>query len=83
MWRTFFRRDFIINATYPICKDCLFFQPHNGSAPTDLAKCTKYGKKDVVTGKLTHGFASIIRSEEDKCGIKGIDFRPFVGRDKK
>ena len=60
MWRTFFRKDFIINAAYLICKDCLFYQPHNGSSPSDLAKFKKYGKKDIITGKITYGFSSII-----------------------
>jgi len=80
MWKTFFRRDFIINASYPICKNCLFYQPHHGSSPTDLAKCTKYGKKDVVTGKITYGFATIVRYDEDKCGTKGIDYKKLESK---
>jgi hypothetical protein len=27
-----------VQAAYPICKNCVYFQPHNGSSPMDLAK---------------------------------------------
>jgi len=41
----------------------------------DLAKCTKYGKKDVITGKVTYSFASVCRVDNDKCGNNGVDWQ--------
>lgn len=75
MFRRLLNKEFIINAAYPICKNCVYFQPHNGSTPMDLAKCTKYGKKDVITGKVTYSFASVCRTDQDKCGNNGVDWQ--------
>lgn len=52
-------------ALVPICKDCKFLAN---------SECKKFGDINLVTGKITHSSAKYIRSDESKCGIKGVWF---------
>ena len=55
-----------ICALVPICKDCKFLG--------DNSECKKFGDINFVTGKISHTSAKYIRSDETKCGIKGVWF---------
>jgi hypothetical protein len=66
----------IENGAYPLCKKCVYFQPH----PLDilfnnrLGKCTKYGKREVVSGNIVYDYATVCRLSNYKCGVTGKDF---------
>ena len=53
-------------ALVPICKDCKFLGANS--------QCKKFGDVDLVTGEISHTSAKYIRSDETKCGTKGIWF---------
>ena len=65
----------------PACSECRFFQPAEGysrfrSTPVNpyLSKCTKFGTKNIITGKIKYNFAINNRLEEEKCGFEGNHF---------
>jgi len=67
----------------PACSECRFFRPPEGysrfrSTPVNpyLAQCTKFGTKNIITGKIKYHFAINNRLEEEKCGFRGNHFIP-------
>jgi hypothetical protein len=66
-----YNRKFIKNQEYPICKTCQHYLPNNIFFPDDqIARCMKFGEKDVVTGKITYKYADLCRRYE-ACGQEG------------
>jgi len=53
-------------ALAPICKDCKFLGANS--------QCKKFGDVNLVTGEISHTSAKYIRSDETKCGVKGVWF---------
>jgi len=49
-----------------ICRDCKFFIANN-------QRCAMFGETNIVTGKVTHDYASSVRLS-DKCGEEGKYF---------
>ena len=70
------KNSIIENEAYPVCKNCVYYQPHLLDAlfHNRMGKCTKYGKKEVVSGIIQYEFASMCRLSKYKCGITGNDF---------
>jgi hypothetical protein len=62
--------QFIKNAKVPVCFDCAYFIP----GAHKLSRCSKFGEKDVVTGKVTYASAENSRLIENMCSRKGIYF---------
>lgn len=60
--------QFIKNAKVPVCLECAYF------IQGKIAKCGKFGEKDVVTGKVTYASAETSRLIENMCSRKGIYF---------
>ena len=61
----------IENIDVPLCIDCVHFIT-DGRA--DLGRCSVYGKRNPVTGKITHSYAELVRQNETECGPKGKNF---------
>jgi hypothetical protein len=59
--------QFIRNAKLPVCLDCVYFVQ-------GLKRCSKFGDKDVVSGKISYVNAESARSIENMCSRKGIYF---------
>ena len=60
----------ILNYNLKICRICLHFQPSTYSEfDSSLAKCTLFGKKDIVTDKISYDFADSCRMDDPKCGM--------------
>ena len=59
--------QFIRNARLPVCLDCAYFVQ-------SLKRCSKFGDKDVVSGKVTYVTADAARTVENMCSRKGIYF---------
>lgn len=51
----------------PLCKNCKYYIPF-------LQKCANFGKVDIVTGKKTFEYASLVRNDDKKCSNDGIYF---------
>jgi hypothetical protein len=70
------KNSIIENGAYPVCKNCVYYQPHLSDTLFNnrIGKCTKYGKKEVVSGIIQYDFASVCRLSKYKCGITGNDF---------
>ena len=69
----------IINITKPICIKCVNFIAPNNNHPWDdyddtLGKCSKFGIKSIITGKINYDYAYICREHKSKCGEEGIFF---------
>jgi len=64
---------FIENYEFPECKSCKYFEPRNTDMQfaSQFSKCTKFGKKDKITGEIDYNYADLNRNDENKCGIKG------------
>jgi hypothetical protein len=53
--------------TKKICRDCRYFIG-------DTLECGKFGDTNLVTGKVTYPYASVIRGDSKKCGEVGNHF---------
>ena len=70
----------IQNDFYPVCKNCVFFRPGILDLTSyDLAKCEKFGKKDILSGHVTYDYADLCRGDENKCGKTGKYFEEEKG----
>ena len=68
----------IINNNLPSCSRCIhyrdffyIFMPINNR----FGKCTKFGEKNIITGKINYECADVVRLSEDKCGKNGNLFQ--------
>ena len=59
----------INNEFVPTCINCKHFSPNSHGL-----KCTKFGNKDLVNGKVTYKNAEDCRNREELCGIDGTYF---------
>ena len=70
----------IKNLKTPICINCVNFIAPNNNYPWDdipdeeYGKCSKFGLRGLVTGKLHYDYAFINRKDKTKCGEEGIFF---------
>lgn len=81
------KTSFIQNVEFPSCKDCVHYKPkpysrilHDNST---YARCSLFGNKDVISGKVSFEYASVCRSSEVKCSINGNHFTPIVNSNAK
>ena len=68
----------IIDGNLPCCSRCIHYRnylsfliPNN-----ELGKCSKFGTKNIVTGKINYEYADYVRDDESKCGHNGNLFKP-------
>ena len=72
--------QFINNLKTPICVRCSHFIEHNNiytrsKYPSNkLGNCSKFGTKNLVTGKIEYAFAINCREDINKCGKDAIFF---------
>lgn len=50
-----------LNSIQSICKDCKFFVASANDTTLEFGKCTLYGDRNLVSGRLTFGYASVVR----------------------
>ena len=62
----------IKNSQVPLCKNCIHYRPNPFTS--SMSKCSQFGNKDVVTGKIKYDYADLSRIYEDKCGLEGKYF---------
>jgi hypothetical protein len=70
----------IQNGDLPACKNCLFYKASSSQGRDDFLtdKCTKYGSKNIVTGRIEFIYAMNSRISEKYCGIKGNSYVPIT-----
>jgi hypothetical protein len=61
------KTQFIKNIKLPTCMECIYYMSKTG-------RCSKFGEKDIITGKIVYGQASQIRHQENLCGPNGNYF---------
>jgi hypothetical protein len=66
----------IQNMNIPSCRNCIHYQPSNNNSDftSNFSTCAKYGKKDIITDKITFVYTDSCRMDESKCGIEGKYF---------
>jgi len=66
----------IKNILLPSCKNCIHYQPSliNLDYTASYNKCTKFGKKDIITDKIIYDYADSCRRDKDQCGEEGKYF---------
>ena len=66
----------IQNINLPSCKNCIFYKPDNFNSDftSTYNKCEKFGKKDIITDKITYNYADSCRTNENMCGNEGKYF---------
>lgn len=65
----------IKNFDIPACKNCVYYKPElylDFTSSTN--KCEKFATKDIITDDISYEFVSLCRTDENKCGYKGIYF---------
>jgi hypothetical protein len=63
----------IENFHKPVCIQCKHFENPFLQDPK-FGKCLKFGKKDLLTGKIEYDYADLVRKYNDKCGVNGTFF---------
>ena len=64
------KTKFIKNIRLPSCADCNYYIP----GTLKSGKCSKFGEKDIITGKITYEYALHTRLTENMCSITGHYF---------
>ena len=66
----------IKNFNIPACRNCIYYKPNTlyGGFTSPFNKCTKFGEKNIITGKITYNYADDCRNDEAKCGKEGKYF---------
>jgi hypothetical protein len=66
----------IRNINIPSCRNCKYYQPtiYDTDFTSTLIKCNKFGHKHIVTDEIIYDYADSCRTDENKCGEKGIYF---------
>jgi hypothetical protein len=67
----------ITNIDTPACKNCVYYKPSllNNDFTSLLNKCSKFGTKNIITGKVIYDYADMTRQDENKCGNDGKYFK--------
>ena len=68
----FFNPSFIKNMDKPICKDCKYFKSDITYKDYNYGQCTKFGKKDLISGKII--FEDVILARNQDCGVNATYF---------
>jgi len=65
----------IQNIDLPSCKNCIHFKPPlHDDFTTALARCEKFGTKNIHTDIVTYEYADLTRKDENRCGLQGKYF---------
>jgi len=66
----------IKNSDLPSCRNCIHFKPSFFTPEFDssISKCANFGRKDVITDKVSYDYADLCRDDEKKCGLQGKYF---------
>ena len=68
----FFNPSLIKNMDKPICKDCKYFKLDMTYKDYHFGQCTKFGKKDLISGKII--FEDVILARNQECGENATYF---------
>jgi hypothetical protein len=68
----FLNPSFIKNIDKPICKDCKYFKSDTFYKEYAFGRCTKFGKKDLITGKII--FEDVTTARAQDCGVNATYF---------
>jgi hypothetical protein len=70
--------QFITDVHKRTCAECVFYVSPKWSNGY-VSRCTKFGKKDVITGKIDFDMADLCRLNKNKCGENGRYFEQYRG----
>lgn len=66
----------IHNKNLPSCKNCKHFIQSKMKDPHfHFGKCGLEGKKNVISGEITHDYATYVRNDNTTCGIEGKNYQ--------
>jgi len=79
------RPNFIKNNNIPACRNCIYYKPfiYNSDFDGSYSECYRFGKKNIVTNKITYDFTSSCRNDENKCGYNGKYYTEELNLDMK
>jgi hypothetical protein len=67
-----FANQFIKNLHKRNCFECIYYKP--SFLGTDIARCSKFGDKNIVDGKVKYESTWVSRFDNKKCGEQGRYF---------
>lgn len=76
MFSFFFINTNINNMDKPICKNCKYFNYDTIYNDYQFAKCSKFGNKNLISGKLT--YEDINKARMIYCGVNGTFYEEKV-----
>ena len=63
-------KSFILNYNLKSCRNCVHYQPSSyNEFESSYNKCNLFGKKDIVTNKVTYDYVDSCRMDDSKCGM--------------
>jgi hypothetical protein len=72
----FFNPSFIKNVDKPLCKDCKYFKYDSIYNDFSYGKCTKFGKKNLIDGKIT--FEDVVLARHHDCTVNATYFEEKI-----
>ncbi len=79
----FTNNQFIKNSEYPACKNCKhYLEDKRWPNEPAFAKCTLFGEKDLLSGKVVNYDLYKSRLWNDYCGPDGKHFVEIIKEDK-
>ena len=58
------------------CRNCMYYKPESyNNFYSDFNKCIYFGTKNIQTNIIDYELARTCRSDEEKCGYKGLYFQ--------
>ena len=72
-----FRKEFIKNSDMKICKNCVHFIKSDYETAPLLARCRKFGIKDIVDGDVQYYYADKCRNDERLCGSIALWYEEY------
>jgi hypothetical protein len=66
----------IKNINLPACKNCihLISASHSSDYASSFSKCSKFGKKNIISDEIEYEYVDWSRKDEMKCGEEGKFF---------
>jgi len=64
----------IKNINLPACIDCIHYMVNGQLHIGKTSKCTKFGEKNIITGKIIYENVIKSRMDENLCTSKGYYF---------
>jgi hypothetical protein len=66
--------QYIKNLDVPSCNACKYYHNISGIDNYEISKCSKFGEKDILNGKIKFSYTEMARYNDNLCGYDAKHF---------